>query len=489
MRIIGNDPSVPRQEHAVASGTLTDGTAVIVNTDGTVSVVSGTSASESVGTPVNITGSQLTGPAVAYDANAQKVVIAYRDNGNGNAGTAIVGTISGNSISFGSATQFFANYSDLVDIVYDTTAQKVVISYQNVNNGYGTAVVGTISGTSISFGTPVVFKSAALQNLTRIAYHSAKNRVGIIYKNSSASDNGEIVIGEVSGTSLTFGSSVTFESGLFSDGDIVYDASAERFVTAHKDGNTSNNGFCCVISVGGTGDLVPTVNTRQSFNGSSSVTRISAVYDSSNQKVIISFADGADGNKGTAIVATIGSTSATFGTKVQFTSSNVSDTQTSITYDSGAGKVVISYRDRANSDRGTIVSGTVSGTSISFDTPAVFDTNTVSSIHNAYDANAGKVVTVYYDDTTSEGQAFVFQTGYTSTTLTSENYIGISRSGAPSGAGAIIDTQGAIADNLSGLTAGQSYFVQTDGTLGTTAADPSVFAGTAVSATKLIVKG
>ena len=55
--------------------------------------------------------------------------------------------------------------------------------------------------------------------------------------------------------------------------------------------------------------------------------------------------------------------------------------------------------------------------------------------------------------------------------------------------GAIIDTKGAIADNQTGLTAGQSYFVQTDGTLGTTADDPSVFAGTAVSATKLIVKG
>jgi len=39
------------------------------------------------------------------------------------------------------------------------------------------------------------------------------------------------------------------------------------------------------------------------------------------------------------------------------------------------------------------------------------------------------------------------------------------------------------------LTAGQSYYVQTDGTLGTTPADPSVFAGTAVAATKLIVKG
>ena len=39
------------------------------------------------------------------------------------------------------------------------------------------------------------------------------------------------------------------------------------------------------------------------------------------------------------------------------------------------------------------------------------------------------------------------------------------------------------------LTAGQSYYVQTDGTLSTTAGNPSVFAGTAVSATKLIVKG
>ena len=83
----------------------------------------------------------------------------------------------------------------------------------------------------------------------------------------------------------------------------------------------------------------------------------------------------------------------------------------------------------------------------------------------------------------------VITAGATSTNITSENYIGIARSGAADGAGALVDTHGAIADNLSGLTAGQSYFVQNDGTLGTTADDPSVFAGTAVSSTKLIVKG
>ena len=73
--------------------------------------------------------------------------------------------------------------------------------------------------------------------------------------------------------------------------------------------------------------------------------------------------------------------------------------------------------------------------------------------------------------------------------LTSENYIGLASNGYPDTATATIDVQGAINDRQSGLTAGQAYYVQTDGTLGTTPADPSVFAGTAISATKMIVKG
>ena len=49
---------------------------------------------------------------------------------------------------------------DLYSAAYMTlTNQKVVVVYRdNGNSYYGTAVVGTVSGTSISFGTP---KSAA----------------------------------------------------------------------------------------------------------------------------------------------------------------------------------------------------------------------------------------------------------------------------------------------------------------------------------------
>ena len=76
-----------------------------------------------------------------------------------------------------------------------------------------------------------------------------------------------------------------------------------------------------------------------------------------------------------------------------------------------------------------------------------------------------------------------------STNLTAENYIGISDSAYTDGQDAVIQVGGSVDDAQSSLTVGQSYFVQTDGSLGTTADDPSVFAGTAIAATKLVVKG
>jgi hypothetical protein len=43
--------------------------------------------------------------------------------------------------------------------------------------------------------------------------------------------------------------------------------------------------------------------------------------------------------------------------------------------------------------------------------------------------------------------------------------------------------------NQTSLTAGQKYYVQVDGALGLTPADPSVEAGTAISSTEILVKG
>ena len=75
-----------------------------------------------------------------------------------------------------------------------------------------------------------------------------------------------------------------------------------------------------------------------------------------------------------------------------------------------------------------------------------------------------------------------------STNLTSENYIGISDGAYTDGQTATVQLIGSVDDAQSSLTPGQKYYVQGNGTLSTTADSPSVLAGTAIAATKLLIK-
>ena len=99
MRIIGNDPSIPRKTQVVASGTLPTGSTVIVNADGTVSAVAG--QSRGVGSATTFESGAAYWERAVFDSSNNKVVISYRDNDNSFYGTAVVGTVSGTSISFG----------------------------------------------------------------------------------------------------------------------------------------------------------------------------------------------------------------------------------------------------------------------------------------------------------------------------------------------------------------------------------------------------
>ena len=483
MRIIGNDPSLPRQEHAVASGTLTDGTPVIVNSDGTVSVVAATSSS--VGSTVTFnSGSSEMKIGAAYDSNSNRVVIAYKDAANSNYGTAIVGTVSGTSISFGTAVVFLSGNNDDGGICFDSTNNKIVIVTRDTTSGVddGKAFVGTVSGTSISFGSAVTYETNN-PGRNRVVFDSVSGKVAVLYSEGSSPFQARCRIGTVSGTSISFGTEANlssnrlnnFEAAFNSDGKLVY---------AGYD-VTNSLGKVLLGTISGT-DISFSSETSLGVQAYPKAT----VYDSSNDKFLILYADASSSEALTGVVTTLSGTTFSFGTAVRINgSSNQSDMYVNgASYNALSGTIVAAFRDRDNSNQGTVVDITISGTSLTVGSETVFETGDTRFINTAYDSTAQKTVINFRDvDDSSYGKALVYTSA--SNNLTSENYIGIARSGAADTAGAIIDTQGAIADNLTGLTAGQSYYVQTDGTLGTTAATPSVFAGTAVSATKLIVKG
>ena len=159
----------------------------------------------------------------------------------------------------------------------------------------------------------------------------------------------------------------------------------------------------------------------------------------------------------------------------------------SAVYDSLAQKVVIAYK--TSTGYGTVIAGTVSGTSISFGNSIEFESATSNYNTAVYDSTNQKVVIAYADGGNSNyGTAFVFSPVTMGTNLTTENYIGISDGAFTNGQTATIQLIGSVDDAQSGLTAGQKYYIQNDGTLSETADDPSVFAGTAVSSTSLVVK-
>ena len=400
----------------VASGSIGNGATVGINADGTVSVVAG--VTEGAGTAVVFESASSNYISAIYDANAQKVVIAYQDAGNSSYGTAIVGTVSGTSISFGTAVVFESASTDYISTTFDSNSNKVVIAYRdNGNSSYGTAVVGTVSGTSISFGAPVVFASVDTPRISA-TFDSNSNKVVVAYRDEGNSGYGTAIVGTVASTSISFGTAVVFESA--------------------------------------------------------SIFTPSSAFDSTNNKVVIAYTDAGNSFSGTAIVGTVSGTSISFGTPVVF---NIAQPlYVSATFDSNSNKVVIAYKDSGNSNYGTAIVGTVSGTSISFGTGVVFESATSDFISATFDSNAQKVVIAYRDNgNSSYGTSVVFQNDSTN----ARSFIGFAAEAGTDTNPVSINTLSAENTEQAGLTAGTSYYVSDDGTLSTS--DTGVLAGRALS--------
>ena len=380
--------------------------------------------------------------ATVYDTNAQKVVHFYPDFNNSGYGTAIVGTVSGASISYGTPVVFESANSAFIAATYDSASNKVVVAYNDAGNSdYGTAAVGTVSGTSISFGTPVVFETSR-PAYTTATFDSSNNKVVIAYQDNLNSNYGTIVVGTVSGTSISFGTPSIFNSATTYYMALTFDSNANKVVLGYRDGSNGNAGTAVVGTVSGTSISFGSASVFQS--GSSNWT--AATFDSNSNKVLFAYNNSTAGK---VAVGTVSGTSISFGTPVTFDVGN--SNQFSTAFDSNLNQVMIVYRDQSNSTYGTVVNGTISGTTVTFGDNTVFAAVTVNAPQVVFDSSANKPVVVYID-TAATGSG----TSLTAA-LTNE------------------------------LVIGSDYYVQDDGTLSTTVS--SVPAGRALSTTSILLEG
>jgi hypothetical protein len=464
----------------VATGTIGNGVTVVLNSNGTVEAVSG--GSGSTGSETVFASATTRYVSSAYDTNENRVVIAYADNGNSQYGTAIVGTVSGTSITFGTEVVFETAEVQDVSATFDSNANKVVIAYSDAGNSYyGTAIVGTVSGTSISFGTPVVF--AAIYAVTMAStFDSTSNKIVIGYRDVSNSYYGTAIIGTVSGTSISFGTAVVFETANSQPIQLVFDPSSNKIVVVYRDQGNSNYGTAIIGTVSGTSITFGTVTVFVSANA----TYISnPIIDTDNNKVIVFYQDGGNSNYGTAIVGTVSGTSISFGTAAVFNTGSTA-LWTGAAYNPTIQKLVIAYRDDGDSNIGKYNTGTVSGTDIVFLGEVAFNSGRADNISLVYDPDSTNFVLSFEDNANSSyGTSIVFTPS--TTNLTATNFLGISDAAISSAATGTIVVQGGVNSKVTGLTIGTDYYVQANGTLSTTTS--TVPAGRALSTTSILLEG
>ena len=344
-----------------------------------------------------------------------------------------------------------------------------------------------MSGTSISFGTPVVLDSASNAHFG-LTFDSHNNRVVFTFRDAGNSNQGKAMVGTVSGTSIiNLGPEATFETGdtrWMADG-VVFDSINNKVVVAYQDDGDSQKGKAVVGTVDPSNNNISFGSPVEFESGATNFP--AAVFDSANGKVVISYADSGDSETGKTVVGTVSGTSISFGTPVEFTGGG-GVSYSSAAYDSTSGKIVVAYRDESN-NYGKVVVGTVSGTSISFGSPTTFESANSYYISATFDSDSGKVIIAYNDaDNSNYGTAVVFGATSQTPNLTAENYIGIAAEAIADGATGKINVVAGTNTGQTGLTTAKTHYIQNNGTLSTSAGDPSVVAGTAISDTKILVR-
>jgi hypothetical protein len=420
----------------VATGTLASGQTVALKTDGTVEAVA--ASASSVGSAVVWNSGASLYISSCFDSNLNKVVVAYQDQGDSNKGKAIVGTVSGSSISFGSPVIFSQAQARYQSAVFDSNANKVVIAYQNQDNTYGQAVVGTVSGTSISFGSEVTFESAS-SRYVNAAFDSTVNKVIISYRDDGNSSYGTAIVGTVSGTSISYGTAVVYNSGECQPQDTVYDSNANKTVILYTDTANSYRGTAIIGTVSGTNI---SFGTEVVFNAANTF-YTAGIYDSVNQKVIALYSDGGDSDKGKAVIGTVSGTSISFSSAITFSTSGI--TETSAAYSAASSSVIVSYRI-APQGYGTVISGAISASNIVFDSAVTFTTDNTGYTASVYDSNAAKYAISFQDkDNSNQGESLVF----TDASSNNTSFIGIASEAISNTATGAINVYGGIAASAS----------------------------------------
>ena len=450
-----------KQVNFVASGTLPSGQTVALKTNGQVEAVA--LAAEVIGSPVTFQASARSNWAgCAYDSNTNKVVVFYAKVSS-NQILGVVGTVSGSTISFGTPVLMVSSVTvyDAIGCIYDSTNNKVVYGWRQGTSSGLKVIVATVSGTSLTFGSPTAIDTGNNEDGASMVYDTSANKVLFAYSDANNSQYATGIVGTISGQAISFGTKTVIQSAGFSLTSMAYDSIAQKVVLAYRGSIAA--GYARVATISGTGVSYGAEFEFQTGTGGYYPKSTACAYDVASNKTVIGWAQNTGGN-GVACTATISGTSLAFGTPATFAATNISNGSNplSLVYDANAQQVLAVYTDATNSSSGRLNALSVSGSTITVGTQVVWNATASYYTSPAYDSTAKKTI-IAFGNNNVDGEALVYSPA--STNLSATTFIGITDAAISSAASGSVTIKGGISSNVTGLTANSTYYVQADGRL------------------------
>ena len=491
-----------KQVSFTADGSISQGNAVALQTNGTVKAISdsGIAAQLPLGSINEFSaianGSKFYGSDIQFDPHdSTRVGIAWLDSGQ--LPNFILGTISAAGvITFGTTVVVESTATSTgVSFAFDPlNANKIVYIFYKPGTGVQ-AKVGTLSSTSSSFGNADTLYPRSTSytddktiRAGRVAFDLSKTSTptfGCIFYRQGDSSMG-FHAATYSGTSVSAGNKVTYSANL----------SVNMGVDCNSDGTfvigvrNASNQYVSIVTAGISG-VTPSLSSVQTVKSADGGDGYLVKFDPNNKlKVGIAYEISSVGKCQIITLSGTGSSATlTAGTETTFANTNILEGYCNFVFDKNAssGSFLIGYLEDSTSDLyvavGTYDDSDTNNT-ITISANTLMHDNSAAGYPQKHFFNGGTssgyVGFTFVLDSDNDGQV---QLGKFSSSNVAD-FIGIADAAISGSASGNITIKGGIAANgLSSLTPGSIYYVQSDGSLSTVSSD--VTAGKALSATSI----
>jgi hypothetical protein len=170
-------------------------------------------------------------------------------------------------------------------------------------------IAWTWTGSSYTEGTMVNVVSNVYSTSGRnmqCAFDSVNNKIVVLYSNSD--EDGRVIVGDVSGATVTWGTGIEYLNANVGGCTICYEKNLGRMLIAAKDEGNSNKArlYSGVTSGSGTGSTITFISNTLLIGGTATQ-YMTSIFDETANKILFGWCDSSNNNKGEINIIDMGS--------------------------------------------------------------------------------------------------------------------------------------------------------------------------------------